>query len=117
VFRAWTAWTALRRPYSAPVTSEWDYVLLPSVDDLWYVFLLLGDTPRWSVVLLDEAHPPPTGRAGVRGDLEEGGAIHLVIDGTTWVGGSPVVRVDDELLEEVTGELRDRLSPGGRFHA
>ncbi len=107
-WRALTTLLAVRRPYGQPVTSEWDYLVVRTYDDDWMVFLLLGQTPHWAV-LLGEEHPAPSGRAGVRGDLEEGGAVHLRITGHFWVPVSPVLRMDDEFLQDVRTDLVERL--------
>lgn len=109
-YRAVTAWVVMRRAARGAVTSEWDYQLVRTADELWFVLLLLGDTPHWAVVLGSEEHPRPEGRCGVRGDLEEGGAIQLCIDGHFWIAGSPVLRCDDEFRGDVREDLEDRLT-------
>lgn len=110
VWRALTTWLALRRAYAGPVTSEWDYRLIRDVDDEWFALLHLGRTPHWMVLLDGPQHPPTSGRCGVRGDLEEGGAVHLLIDGEFWPTMSPVGRVDDEVLRDMRRDVLDRLS-------
>lgn len=107
-FRAVSAWLAIRRAYVGQVTSEWDYRLVRSLDDEWFALLFLGPTAHWMVALDGPGHPPPVGRCGVRGDLEEGGAIQLRI-GEFWPTISPVARVDDELAKDVREDLVERL--------
>ena len=107
-FRALTAWLAIRRAYSGSVTSEWDYRLVRSLDDEWFALLFLGPTAHWMVALDGPGHPPPVGRCGIRGDLEEGGAIQLQI-GEYWPTISPVSRVDDELGGDLREDLIERL--------
>jgi hypothetical protein len=109
MFRAVIAWLAIRRAYEGPVTSEWDYRLVRSVEDEWWALLFLGQTPHWVVVLDGPGHPPPLGRCGVRGDLEEGGAIQLQIEAAFWPTLSPVGRVDEETLGDLRDDLLDRL--------
>jgi hypothetical protein len=108
-YRALAAWLVISRAARGTVTSEWDYQLVRTEDELWFVLLLLGDTPQWAVVLGSEEHPRPEGRCGVRGDLREGGAIQLLIEGRYWVGGSPVLRCDDEFRRDVREDLVERL--------
>ncbi|MFQ6170523.1 hypothetical protein ACK8HX_02860 [Oryzobacter sp. R7] len=107
--RAVTAWRAIRPAYTGAVTSEWDYRLVRLVDDEWLVLLLLGDRPHWVVALLGEGHPPVRGRCGVRGELREGGAVQLRIDGEFWMGAGPVERVDEVALRDLRDEVGDRL--------
>jgi hypothetical protein len=107
--RALTAWLAIRRAYVGPVTSEWEYRLVRSVDDEWFALLFLLSTPHWMVVLDGPGHPVPVGRCGVRGDLEEGGAIQLFIHQAFWPTLSPVTRVDEALLADIRDDLVDRL--------
>ena len=110
-FRAVTAWLVIRRAYAGPVTSEWEYRLVRTVDDDWLALLFLGTNPHWMVLLAGPGHPAPTGRCGVRGDLEDGGAIHIQVAGSFWPTMSPVVRVDEELVEAIRDDLLDRLTP------
>lgn len=110
VWRALTTLLAVRRAAVGPVTSEWDYRLIRDIGDEWYALLLLGRTPHWMVLLDEPGHPPTRGRCGVRGDLREGGAVHLRIDGTFWPTMSPVVRVDDDMMREMRRDVLDRLS-------
>lgn len=98
----------IRSAAGQPVTSEWDYLVVRTVEDEWVVLLLLGDTPHWSVVL-QGAHPLPEGRCGVRGELHDGRAVHLVIGGETWVPAGPVVRLGDVDREDLREDLVDRL--------
>lgn len=107
-------WRALRPAYSGPVTSEWDYRLVRTPDEEWFVLLVLGERPHWIVPLPDEQHPAPAGRCGVRGDLRDGGAVQLRIDGSFWMTAGVVERVDDELLGEIDEDVRDRLRDLGR---
>lgn len=114
-YRALTAWLVIRRASRGPVTSEWHYQLVRTVDDDWVVVLLLQDTPHWAVVLAGEAHPLPEGRCGVRGDLQEGGAVQILIDGHFWLGGSPVLRCDDAFRSDVRDDLEDRVGAADRL--
>lgn len=98
----------IRSAAGQPVSSEWDYLVVRTVEDAWVLLLLLGDTAHWSVVLPD-AHPLPEGRCGVRGELRDGRAVHLVIAGETWVPAGPVVRLEDEDRAEIREDLVDRL--------
>ena len=83
--------------------------------DEWAALLFLGDQPHWLVWLVtDDAHPAPIGRCGVRGDLEEGGAVQLRIDGDFWMAAGPVWRVDDDLLRQIREDLLERLADRGR---
>jgi hypothetical protein len=103
----------VRRAYAGPVTSEWDYRLLREVDDEWYALLMLGRTPQWMVSLAGPQHPPVRGRCGVRGELVEGGAVHLRIAGEFWPTSSPVLRVDEEILSDIREDVAYRLGPAG----
>lgn len=113
LFRAAGTWLTVRRAYTGPVTSEWDYSLIRSVDDEWCALLTLGRTPHWMVFLAGPQHPPVRGRCGVRGDLEDGGAIHLRIAGEFWPSASPVLRADDDTLAEMAEDVSFRLGPAG----
>ena len=117
-YRVLSTWFALRPAYDDPVTSEWDYRLWRMVTDEWVAMLQLGDRPHWMVELAGPGHPPPAGRCGVRGDLRDGGAVQLRIGADFWMTAAPVSRVDDDLLEEVREDLRERLGelaePGAR---
>lgn len=108
-WRALTAWLAIRRGATGPVTSEWDYQLVRSVEDDWLVLLLLGESPFWAVLLGSQEHPAASGRCGVRGDLEDGGGIQLQIRGHYWVPASPVLRTTEEFLADVRLDLEERL--------
>ncbi|MFW5472989.1 hypothetical protein ACOCJ5_06760 [Knoellia sp. CPCC 206450] len=108
-WRALTTWLAVRRAAVGPVTSEWDYRLIRDVGDEWFALLLLGRTPHWMVLLDEPGHPPVSGRCGVRGDLQEGGAVHLRINGEFWPTMSPVVRVDDDIVSDMRHDVLDRL--------
>jgi hypothetical protein len=108
-FRALTAWLAIRRAYTGPVTSEWEYRLVRDVEDEWFALLFLGTTPQWLVVLDGPGHPVPVGRCGVRGDLQPGGAIQLHIQGRFWPTVSPVSRVDEEIAQDLREDLFERL--------
>lgn len=109
-FRALTAWLAIRRSYAGPVTSEWDYRLVRSVEDEWFALLFLGGTAHWMVLLDGPGHPAPVGRCGIRGDLEEGGAVQLQIGGHFWATVSPVSRVDEETVADIRDDLVERLA-------
>ena len=109
-YHAIRAWLVIRRAAQGTVTSEWDYQLVRTADELWFVLLLLGDIPHWAAVLGSEEHPRPEGRCGVRGELQEGGAIQLRIDGHYWVAASPVLRCDDEFRRDVREDLETRLT-------
>lgn len=110
LWRSVTTYLAVRRPFGQPVTSEWDYQLVRTDDEDWVVLLLLGDTAHWAMYLgRDEGHPAATGRCGIRGDLEEGGAVHIRIEGRFWVPASPVMRVMDEFRQDVREDLVTRL--------
>lgn len=114
VARAVGTWLAVRRAYAGPVTSEWDYRLIRTIDDEWCALLNLGRTPHWMVFLDGPEHPPTTGRCGVRGDLVESGAIHLRIGDSFWPTVSPVMRVDEETLREMWEDVTYRLRGPGR---
>ena len=109
VVRALVAWLAIRRSLGGPVTSEWDYRLVRTVEDEWFALLVLGATPHWMVLLDGPGHPPTRGRCGVRGDLREGGAVQLRIGDGFWPTLSPVTRVDAELVADITDDVRARL--------
>jgi len=110
LWRSVTTYLAVRRPFDQPVTSEWDYQLVRTDDDLWVVLLLLGDTPHWAMFLTGgDVHPAATGRCGVRGDLQDGGAVHVRIMDRFWVPSSPVLRVMDDFLEDMREDLVSRL--------
>jgi hypothetical protein len=124
LWRSVTTYQAVRRPFGQPVTSEWDYQLVRTDDDLWVVLLLLGDTPHWALFLDGgDAHPAAVGRCGVRGDLEDGGAVHVRIMDRFWVPSSPVIRVLDDFRADVREDLVSRLvggpaaGEGGVVHA
>lgn len=108
-----STWRVIRPSYTAPVTSEWDYRLVRMVDDEWLALLVLGERAHWLVPLMGQGHPPPTGRCGVRGDLRDGGAIQLRIDGEFWAPAGPATRVDDEMWRDLRAEVRDRLTDLG----
>lgn len=103
----------VRRAYAGPVTSEWDYRLVREVDDEWLALLVLGRTPQWMVYLVGPQHPPVRGRCGVRGELVEGGAVHLRIAGEFWATSAPVMRVDEEVLSDIREDVAHRLGPSG----
>lgn len=113
VIRAVGTWLTVRRAYAGPVTSEWDYRLIRSVDDEWCALLILGRTPHWMVFLVGPQHPPVKGRCGVRGELVDGGAIHLRIGGQFWPSASPVLRADDDTLIDMVEDVSFRLGPAG----
>ncbi|HET7397033.1 MAG TPA: hypothetical protein VFJ94_00815, partial [Intrasporangium sp.] len=100
------------RPFGQPVTSEWSYRLVRTLEEEWVAVLLVGGTAYWAVVLGGPAHPAPAGHCGVRGDLESGGAVHLLIDGDVWIPISPVIRVDAEVREQIREDLVHRLTGG-----
>jgi hypothetical protein len=108
VFRAGSAWLVIRRAYAGPVTSEWEYRLVRTVEGEWVALLCLGRTPHWVVLLGGPEHPAPVGHCGVRGDLEEGGAIQLQILGRFWPTLSPVSRVDEVVVGDIREDLLDR---------
>ena len=64
--------------------------------------------------MADDTHPAPNGHCGVRGDLEEGGAVQLRIDGEFWMAAGPVWRVDDDLLHGMREDVLDRLGDRGQ---
>lgn len=103
------SWIELRRAASAPVTSEWDYRLVRTVEDEWCVLLFLGPSAIWGVFLDGPAHPPHCGRCGVQGRLMEGGMIHLRIGGSMWPTASGVWRVADDTLAEISADIESRL--------
>lgn len=111
LYRSLSTWLAIRPAYSGPVTSEWDYRLVRLVDDRWLALLFLGERPHWLVELIGDAgaHPAPVGRCGVRGELRDGGAVQLRVDGGYWMCAGPVERVDEELLSGLREEVVDRL--------
>jgi len=109
LWRSVTTYLAVRHPFGQPVTSEWDYQLLRTEDELWIVLLLLGDMPCWAVFLVGGAHPAVAGRCGIRGDLTEGGAVHVRIMDRSWVPSSPVIRVTEDFREDMRDDLVSRL--------
>jgi hypothetical protein len=110
LWRSVTTYLAVRRPFGQPVTSEWDYQLVRTDDELWAVLLVLGDTPHWLMFLNGgDTRPSSSGRCGVRGDLREGGAVHVRIMERFWVPASPVVRVTEEFLGDMREDLESRL--------
>jgi len=115
VVLAWALWRsistylAVRRPFGQPVTSEWDYHLVRTDDELWALLLLLGHTPYWLMFLDGGGHPAPAGRCGVRGDLQEGGAVHVRVMDRFWVPASPVIRVTEEFRAGMREDLVSRL--------
>jgi hypothetical protein len=42
----------------------------------------------------------------VRGDLTEGGSVHLLIDEQIWLPASPVARVDEAMASDVLDDLQ-----------
>jgi hypothetical protein len=113
LWRSVTTYLAVRRPFRQAVSSEWDYLLVRTDDEQWVVILLLGDTPHWAVFLEGgDAHPAATGICGVRGDLDEGGAVHLRITGRFWVPCSPVIRAVEDFRKDVRDDLVSRLVGG-----
>jgi hypothetical protein len=113
VHQAASTWVAIRPAFGAPVTSEWEYHLLREPEEQWIALLLLGGRPHWLIDLLGPGHPQPRGWCGVRGDLRDGGAVQLVVDGEDWMCAGPVVRVDDDVLSELTWSVADRLGALG----
>ncbi len=111
--RSVLTWLTVRRASVGPVTSEWDYSLVRSIEDEWCALLTLGRNPHWLVYLAGPNHPPIRGRCGVRGDLVDGGAIHLRIGGEFWPTDSPVLRMDDETLADIVQDVAYRLGPAG----
>jgi hypothetical protein len=110
LWRSVMTYLAVRGPFGEPVTSEWDYWLVRTEDELWVVLLLLGDTPHWALFLAGaDGHPAASGRGGIRGDLTEGGAVHVRIMDQFWVPDSPVIRVTEDFLEEMREDLVSRL--------
>jgi hypothetical protein len=113
LWRSVTTYLAVRLPFRQAVSSEWDYLLVRTDDESWVAILLLGDTPHWAVFLPGgDAHPAATGICGVRGDLEEGRAVHLRIMGRFWVPTSPVIQAAEEFREDVRNDLVSRLGGG-----
>ncbi|MGL5864662.1 MAG: hypothetical protein ACRCYX_02155 [Dermatophilaceae bacterium] len=106
-------WFAVRPAYIAPVTSEWDYRLVRTPDNLWFALLLAGQQPHWIVPLWPGRHPSPVGRCGIRGDLRDGGAVQLRIGESFWMTDGPVERVSAELLRDIDEHLHDRLQEIG----
>jgi hypothetical protein len=109
LWRTLTAYLTIRSPYGEPVTSEWDFLTVRTVEDEWCTMLMLGETPHWAVFLEGPTHLPVTGRCGVRGRLEEGFAVHLLVDGDYWMPITPVIRVDEEFVDDVRQDLTERL--------
>ena len=115
VYGSLSTWLAVSPAYHGPVTSEWEYQLVRTPTDKWAALLFLGERPHWLVWLMaDDAHPAPKGWCGVRGDLQEGGAVQLSIDGEFWMGDPPVWRVDDDLLGQIREDLLERLGDRGQ---
>ena len=115
VYGSVSTWLAVSPAYRGPVTSEWEYRLVRVETDEWAALLFLGDHPHWLVWLVtDGAHPAPIGWCGVRGDLEEGGAVQLSIGGDFWMASGPVWRVDDDLLGQIREDVLERLADRGR---
>ncbi|HET7399966.1 MAG TPA: hypothetical protein VFJ94_15735, partial [Intrasporangium sp.] len=57
--RALAAYAVIRRPFGQPVTSEWSYRLVRTLEEEWVAVLLVGGTAYWAVVLGGPAHPAP----------------------------------------------------------
>lgn len=113
LWRSVTTYRAIRSPFGQPVTSEWDYQLVRTDDELWVVLLMLGDVPHWAVFLPGgDPHPAASGRCGIRGDLTEGGAVHVRIMDRFWVPSSPVIQVTEDFREDVREDLVSRLVDG-----
>jgi hypothetical protein len=102
-------WRGWRDVADEPVTSEWDYVAVRGPMNEWHLFLLLGETAHWSVMLGEGRHPKVEGRCGVRGEVGDGNEVRLVIEGETWIPDGPVVREDAESRRDVRQDLADRL--------
>ncbi|MCK6209281.1 hypothetical protein KZX45_01835 [Georgenia sp. EYE_87] len=102
-------WRGWRDVADEPVTSEWDYVLVRGPVNEWHLFLLLGETPHWSVTLGEARHPRAEGRCGVRGELGDGEDVRLVIEGETWIPDSPLTREDAESRRQLRQDLADQL--------
>jgi hypothetical protein len=117
LFRTLTAYLTIRSPYREPVTSEWDFLTVRTVEDEWCTMLMLGETPHWAVFLEGPTHLPVTGRCGVRGRLEEGFAIHLLVHGDYWMPITPVIRVDEDFVVDVRDDLTERLGAAEPDHA
>lgn len=111
---AWIGWRfvsshlALRRTWREPFTSEWVFWSVQDRAGSWLLLLVLGSTPRWAVLL--PTRPPLRGTCLVRGELREGGSIHLRIGTSLWLPASPVIRVDEELVTEIADDLRYQLT-------
>ena len=106
----WSLWVvasvyaALRRTWSEPFTSQWRTRLVHDSTGVWHLVLMLGSTPRWVVAL--PARPADTGTCLVRGDLTEGGSVHVLIGEQVWLPDSAVTRVDDAVTTELLDDLR-----------
>ena len=108
LLRSLRAWRMIRSAYEQPFAHELRYVVARTVEDEWTVFLLQDGRPRWAVDFTRGQHPPVTGTATVRGDLE-GGAVHLRIDGELWVPDGPATPLEDDDVTEVRDALRETL--------
>jgi hypothetical protein len=58
-------------------------------------------------------HPPLSGTAGVRGDLDAG-SVHLRVEGHLWVPDTPVHELDDQDVHDVREGLREVLEDSPR---
>lgn len=110
----WTVWRVastfllLHRTWSAPFASEWTFRAVRDPAGEWLLLLFLGETPHWSVMA--PGRPPLAGTALVRGDLEDGGSVHLQIGDELWLPASAVLRVTEEDLPELHDMIRFQLT-------
>lgn len=110
----WTVWRfvstflRLHRTWSAPFTSEWTFRGVRDPGGEWVLLLFLGETPQWS--MFAPGRPPLAGTALVRGDLQDGGSVHLQIGEKVWLPGSVVLRVTEEELSELREMIRFELT-------
>lgn len=98
----------LRRTWSAPVVGEWVHRAVRMPDGDWATLLFLDETPQWSVAMY--GRPPLAGTARVRGDLSDGGSVHLLMDGEVWVPVSWAFALDHEDLDEIRDMLTFQLT-------
>lgn len=93
-----------RRPYRAAWSSEWSFVSLNTGPSDYLVFLVLGPSVFWSTHVSD-GFPGLTGRCCVRGELVDGGAIHLRIGDDVWTPDAPVEKLSGEDVADLRAEL------------
>jgi hypothetical protein len=108
LWRAWSTFAVLRPTWSEPFTSEWAFRSVEDATGQWILLLLLGRTPHWSVPV--QARPPLQGTCLVRGELRDGGSIHVRIGADVWLPAGAVLRCDDDVREVLWRDLSFQLT-------